>query len=146
MAYLGLCPWFPQETKQPGTGWYIRCIAHLGQCVTKHLISWSLDLGRTQNAQPIWVCAPCRAAKNLSTLDLGMHETQGPIGKVPRCWDHPGSWSRRAPEVHSLGLWLTQCGPATASTRSICLQGSSLHSTPGTSELGHLHPSCQGRN
>ena len=47
-----------QETEHLGSGRCIRQMTHLGQCARQapgHLSI--LDLGRSQNAQPIWVCA-----------------------------------------------------------------------------------------
>ena len=98
----------------------IKCMVHQRQCAHQApgCLS-SLDLGKTQNPQPIWVCA------------LAEHPRPEWLwpGQCTKCRAHLGvcpwraSWSLRRVETgstHLLGLWQTQCGPSTARTPHTC--------------------------
>lgn len=95
-------------------------MAHLGQCTCQALSQLSCtELGRAQNAQPIWVCAP---VEHMRTGVLSP-------GNCMKCRAHLGQCPCRVPwsltsvdlgSTHFIGLWQTRCGPSTANTTHTC--------------------------
>ena len=53
----------------------------------------------TKHTAHLGLC-PCRAAEKLSTLDLGMHETQGPVGTV-LAWNTLGARAACTWKIHA---------------------------------------------
>ena len=121
-GYLGFCPHRAPGKQVAGTEEVHKMHGPRGQCAHQ-APGWlsSLDLGKTQNPQPIWVCA---LAEHLRPEWLWP-------GRCTKCRAHLGlclwraSWSLRRVETgstHLLGLWQTQCGPSTARTPHTCQQ------------------------
>ena len=119
-AHLGLCSWGTRETKWPGWGRCIRCMANLEQCIHQATSRLNCsDLGRAQTH------SPSRSVPLQSTQE---HEQLRPE-KCMNCRAHVEQCHCRAPwslssvdlgSTRCLGLWPTQCGPSTASTSHTC--------------------------
>ena len=70
-AHLGLCSWGTRETKWPGWGRCIRCMANLEQCIHQATSRLNCsDLGRAcRNTHSLWI-------QDVSLIILPSHELQ----------------------------------------------------------------------
>ena len=112
--------WHSWETKWPGLGWWLRHMAHLGQCTchTPGCLNCS-DLGRAQNVCPT-ESVPLRSTHEPEWLRPGKcRKYRACFGQCP-C-RAPWSLSSVDPgSARCLELGQTQCDPYTVSTPPTC--------------------------